>query len=74
MIHTPYFDQKFGKRVFMGNYQMSDKEVFDLHMQQIKMKGSLQNFDRHIKLLEEQQFSKFVSDQLKKDHMRQEMI
>ena len=74
VIHTPYFDQKFGKRVFMGNYQMSDKEVFDLHMQQIKMKGSLQNFDRHIKLLEEQQFSKFVSDQLKKDHMRQEMI
>ena len=41
VIHTPYFDQKFGKRVFMGNYQMSDKEVFDLHMQQIKMKGSL---------------------------------
>jgi hypothetical protein len=33
---------------------MSDKEVFDLHMQQIKVKGSLQNFDRHIRLLEEQ--------------------
>ena len=32
LIHSPYIEGKFGKRVYMGNYHMSDKEVFDLHM------------------------------------------
>jgi len=32
-IHTPAVATKFGKRIYMGNYRMSDKEVFDLHMQ-----------------------------------------
>lgn len=40
LIHSPAMVSKFGKRVFMGGYKMSDREVFDLHMQQIKMKGS----------------------------------
>lgn len=67
LIHTPSLGHKFGKRVFMGSYQMSDKEVFDMHMQQIKMKGSLQNIERDIKLREEQEFTRFVQDQLRKD-------
>ena len=58
----------------MGNYNMSDKEVFDLHMQQIKMKGDVHTFDRAIKIKEEQEFSKFVYDQLKKDHAKQDQI
>ncbi len=33
LIHSPYIDGKFGKRVYMGNYQLSDKDVFELHMQ-----------------------------------------
>ena len=33
LIHTPALVAKFGKRIYMGNYRMSDKEVFDLHMQ-----------------------------------------
>jgi hypothetical protein len=33
LIHTHPLAQKFGKRVFMGNSKMSDREVFDLHMQ-----------------------------------------
>lgn len=74
LIHSPYVEGKFGKRVYMGNYHMSDKEVFDLHMQQIKMKGDLHTFDRAIKIKEEQEFSKFVHDQLKKDHAKQEHI
>jgi hypothetical protein len=41
LIHTPQTVNKFGKRVFMGNYQMSDKDVFGLHMQQINYKGTL---------------------------------
>lgn len=60
LIHTPSLSHKFGKRVFMGNYQMSDKDVFDLHMQQIKSKGSLQNFEREVKIKEEQEFTRFV--------------
>ena len=58
----------------MGNYNMSDKEVFDLHMQQIKMKGDVHTFDRAIKIKEEQEFSKFVHEQLKKDHAKQDQI
>jgi hypothetical protein len=37
----------------MGNYMMSDKEVFDLHMQQIRIKGDMHAFDRAIKIKEE---------------------
>jgi hypothetical protein len=70
LIHSPYVEGKFGKRVYMGNYHMNEKEVFDLHMQQIKMKGDLHTFDRAIKIKEEQEFSKFVHDQLKKDHAK----
>lgn len=62
LIHSPYIEGKFGKRVYMGNYHMSDKDVFDLHMQQIKMKGDVHTFDRAIKIKEEQEFSKFVHD------------
>jgi hypothetical protein len=32
LIHTPHNSSKFGKRVYMGSYQMTDKDVFDLHM------------------------------------------
>ena len=74
LIHTPNTSGKFGKRVYMGNYQMSDKDVFDLHMQQIKSKGSVQTFDREVKIREEQEFSRFVQDQLRKDREKQDQI
>lgn len=61
-IHTPAVATKFGKRIYMGNYRMSDKEVFDLHMQQIQMKQSLNYFDKDQKIREEQEFSRFVQD------------
>ena len=74
LIHSPYVEGKFGKRVYMANYLLNDKEVFDLHMQQIKIKGDLHTFDRALKIKEEQDFSKFVQDQLKKDHAKQDHI
>jgi hypothetical protein len=74
LIHSPYVEGKFGKRVYLGNYNMSDKDVYDLHMQQIRMKGDVHTFDRAIKIKEEQEFSKFVHEQLKKDHAKQEQI
>lgn len=74
LIHSPYVDGKFGKRVYMGNYQLSDKDVFDLHMQQIRMKDTLHAYDKAIKVKEEQEFTKFVQDQLRKDLAKQEHI
>jgi hypothetical protein len=53
LIHSPYVEGKFGKRVYLGNYNMSDKDVYDLHMQQIRMKGDVHTFDRAIKIKEE---------------------
>ena len=53
---------KFGKRVFMGNYQLTNREVFDLHMQQIQNKGSMQHSERDAKIREEHEFSRFVHD------------
>jgi hypothetical protein len=50
LIHSPPTIGKFGKRVFMGNFQMSSRDVFDLHMSQIKDKGSLQKNDRRSKI------------------------
>lgn len=32
LIHTPAANQKFGKRVYMGNYMIGDRDVFYLHM------------------------------------------
>lgn len=74
LIHSPYVEGKFGKRVFMGNYNMSDKEVFELHMQQIRVKGDVHSIDKAVKVKEEQEFSKFVQEQLRKDHAKQEQI
>lgn len=73
LIHSPATQHKFGKRVFMGSYQMSDKDVFDLHMQQIRTKGSLQHFDRESKIKEEQSFSRFVQEQLRNDRQKYEL-
>lgn len=53
LIHSPYVEGKFGKKVYLGNYYMSDKDVYDLHMQQIRMKGDVHTFDRAIKIKEE---------------------
>lgn len=58
----------------MGAYKMSDREVFEQHMEQIRSKGSLMNLDREIKIREEQEFSKFVKEQLRKDREKQETI
>jgi hypothetical protein len=62
LIHTPAPNQKFGKRVYMGDYMIGDRDVFNLHMNQIKQKGSLITFDRDMKIREEQEFSKFVQE------------
>lgn len=46
----------------MGDYMIGDRDVFNLHMNQIKQKGSLITFDRDMKIREEQEFSKFVQE------------
>lgn len=58
----------------MGNQKISDKEVFEMHMQQIKNKGSQHTFDHDMKIREEQEFTRFVQNQLRKDREKQSQI
>ena len=60
LITTPLMQHKFGKRVFLADQKLTDREVFELHMKQIRTKGSVQNFDREMKIREEQEFTRFV--------------
>ena len=54
-------DKRFGKKVFMDN-KLSNKEVLEIHLQQMREKDSGKKFNRDMKLQEDKDFLGFVKD------------
>lgn len=54
---TPNF--KFGKKVFLDN-KLSNKEVLEDHLKQMRNKADLKKFQRDSKLKEDKDFLRFV--------------
>ncbi|CDW83282.1 UNKNOWN [Stylonychia lemnae] len=63
---SPQVDFKFGKRVYVDN-KMSNKDVLEIHLQQMRDKSDTKKFQKDNKLKEDNDFINFVQGQLRRD-------